>query len=244
MEDATALGIIPAHAGKTVVIEAVHVSHRDHPRSRGENRLPTHPECDSEGSSPLTRGKRDLLNVDKPFTGIIPAHAGKTRERPERPRPWWDHPRSRGENGLLLRGVDKATGSSPLTRGKPPPRHRPRDPIGIIPAHAGKTCSGRRTRLPAWDHPRSRGENVGSHARASWLLGSSPLTRGKQLEAGERGVVTGIIPAHAGKTVWFVSDTTTGEDHPRSRGENLGGECVLRFAHGSSPLTRGKLQRY
>ena len=51
---------------------------------------------------------------------------------------------------------------------------------------------------------------------------------------------TGLIPAHAGKTglgrVWFINDGA----HPRSRGENDVGRCVLLPGRGSSPLTRGK----
>ena len=51
-------------------------------------------------------------------SGLIPAHAGKTRADPVRPHHDPAHPRSRGEN----RGrepLDEAfQGSSPLTRGK------------------------------------------------------------------------------------------------------------------------------
>ena len=51
----------------------------------------------------------------------------------------WAHPRSRGENRLLLQLGALSAGSSPLTRGK-----RSIDPdklaaARLIPAHAGKT---------------------------------------------------------------------------------------------------------
>ena len=52
--------------------------------------------------------------------------------------------------------------------------------------------------------------------------------------------MAGLIPAHAGKTIWIVSTKGTDRAHPRSRGENAqdgGGE---RICEGSSPLTRGK----
>ena len=50
------------------------------------------------GSSPLTRGKPDLVANDVHFCGLIPAHAGKTGGRVAGLRGLWAHPRSRGEN--------------------------------------------------------------------------------------------------------------------------------------------------
>ena len=50
----------------------------------------------------------------------------------------------------------------------------------------------------------------------------------------------GLIPAHAGKTVYANSSSSFTAAHPRSRGENLSGLEDLREACGSSPLTRGK----
>ena len=75
------------------------------------------------------------------------------------------------------------------------------------------------------------------------MKGSSPLTRGKRLNAGTVDRAGGLIPAHAGKTAingWRASRMRA---HPRSRGENpLGGVRVSPF-RGSSPLTRGKRNR-
>ena len=91
-------------------------------------------------------------------------------------------------------------GSSPLTRGK---RGSPDDlPSGhrLIPAHAGKTFGTLPPNFAFWAHPRSRGEN------ATWLVwpvpegGSSPLTRGKPQQVQGSLSLTGLIPAHAGKT--------------------------------------------
>ena len=50
----------------------------------------------------------------------------------------------------------------------------------------------------------------------------------------------GLIPAHAGKTVWRTRSGTSCWAHPRSRGEN--DKRCFRVVHktGSSPLTRGK----
>ena len=132
-------GIIPAHAGKTALDFNPNHTLGDHPRSRGENLEPVAQEGRTQGSSPLTRGKRVLRIRGRVARGIIPAHAGKTIVR--RPS-WvarWDHPRSRGENPFRRPMEASDAGSSPLTRGKRGPREPFRDGRGIIPAHAGKT---------------------------------------------------------------------------------------------------------
>ena len=89
-------------------------------------------------------------------------------------------------------------------------------------------------------HPRSRGENSNSAFMTSSGWGSSPLTRGKRNPDAPRRGARGLIPAHAGKTVWAPTVPGWRWAHPRSRGENYrstsGHSCVL----GSSPLTRGK----
>ena len=50
--------LIPAHAGKTVIIAVATSSARAHPRSRGENITERQDRDMRDGSSPLTRGKR------------------------------------------------------------------------------------------------------------------------------------------------------------------------------------------
>ena len=71
-------GLIPAHAGKTAPRTASQHSSRAHPRSRGEN-LRCASNCEyAQGSSPLTRGKREGLRGASWGRGLIPAHAGKT----------------------------------------------------------------------------------------------------------------------------------------------------------------------
>ena len=71
-------------------------------------------------------------------------------------------------------------------------------------------------------------------------FGSSPLTRGKlKLRISNDGG-SGLIPAHAGKTLFVVRGGEGVEAHPRSRGENQAGLDASLRAGGSSPLTRGK----
>ena len=211
-----------------------------HPRSRGENVLSVDAEGPLAGSSPLTRGKRVDEQAANVRPGLIPAHAGKTSVMTMHGGASRAHPRSRGENwGGDACGV-VAAGSSPLTRGKQSHIKPEARPVGLIPAHAGKTPSTGYPRRRTRAHPRSRGEN-GTAARPRYRArGSSPLTRGKQA-CGEARVRAGrLIPAHAGKTAIRPRGRGMGRAHPRSRGENLGCHFHASLVAGSSPLTRGK----
>ena len=197
--------------------------------------------ADVAGSSPLTRGKLLVLTSRFYLVGLIPAHAGKTRRATKRAARSRAHPRSRGENaGLGLDWLGLA-GSSPLTRGKYPGIHQRNQLDGLIPAHAGKMQRAPLGSPPPEAHPRSRGENAIASALATFVAGSSPLTRGKLRIGCVRGTCVGLIPAHAGKTISRGRSPSPSWAHPRSRGENLGVHFVPSLVAGSSPLTRGKL---
>ena len=77
-------GLIPAHAGKTLMVRPIHSRTGAHPRSRGENSMASPSRRPRRGSSPLTRGKRVGGETDCSALGLIPAHAGKTS--PSAPR--------------------------------------------------------------------------------------------------------------------------------------------------------------
>ena len=236
-------GLIPAHAGKTLIASCSPAPIRAHPRSRGENALGRRSRLAGWGSSPLTRGKPGPVNELAGVVGLIPAHAGKTRPCL---RAWrWSgaHPRSRGENGFVAVGVALGGGSSPLTRGKLCPRAGGQDVRGLIPAHAGKTSLVSRMYPSSTAHPRSRGENSASLYSEPPALGSSPLTRGKLAGVVRIRHDDGLIPAHAGKTHTRRRSTACRWAHPRSRGENDLTLASLEYAEGSSPLTRGKRPR-
>ena len=153
-------GLIPAHAGKTHETPTKKGSSGAHPRSRGENLPISQERMTPSGSSPLTRGKRVGAGVGVGFTGLIPAHAGKTLAELFSSITGWAHPRSRGENGPVTRRGHHPEGSSPLTRGKRALQATPQPDNGLIPAHAGKTCVGVGIPARAGAHPRSRGENT------------------------------------------------------------------------------------
>ena len=174
------------------------------------------------------------------FRGLIPAHAGKTAKSLAKKPPQTAHPRSRGENTAAAAKDAAANGSSPLTRGKPRSTCSEIPSWGLIPAHAGKTTPIGCGSSSQSAHPRSRGENPRSLVEIPGFSGSSPLTRGKQLDAQARAHPPGLIPAHAGKTITPTIAQSGKTAHPRSRGEN--GMTISRTpaALGSSPLTRGK----
>ena len=131
--------LIPAHAGKTEAVPKLPGDRRAHPRSRGENRRNAETRARLQGSSPLTRGKRKAQAVAKDSGGLIPAHAGKTIVREMDSIGFRAHPRSRGENRGMRPSGHSSGGSSQLTRGKHGMRGPLRRPLGLIPAHAGKT---------------------------------------------------------------------------------------------------------
>ena len=174
------LGLIPAHAGKTLCSDSYPASKRAHPRSRGENRGATGASWPPAGSSPLTRGKQDTQTNDAAVAGLIPAHAGKTAKHLQGTDECRAHPRSRGENGSVDLHIKEDAGSSPLTRGKRRLRRGRAQRHGLIPAHAGKTRRGLGGRRTSRAHPRSRGENRGPDEPSRPQWGSSPLTRGKR----------------------------------------------------------------
>ena len=194
------------------------------------------------GSSPLTRGKPVRVGHAYWWSGLIPAHAGKTSSLTDRQTPRPAHPRSRGENRAAAEQAVRAVGSSPLTRGKLPSWTRSLLTARLIPAHAGKTSMTDRSPSKHTAHPRSRGENGAWCGRRVFSMGSSPLTRGKLAPPSGRGHHGGLIPAHAGKTTRGRGQSRSGSAHPRSRGENEALRASSDALMGSSPLTRGKLR--
>ena len=156
------------------------------------------------------------------------------------PRPWVTaHPRSRGEHPSSHANHSPAVGSSPLTRGAQVEPETSIDQLGLIPAHAGSTRSGRAVASPCPAHPRSRGEHVFRQSPLFSFRGSSPLTRGARHLLPHRREHGGLIPAHAGSTGLAIQRGLDHRAHPRSRGEHMGSTPPRVSAAGSSPLTRG-----
>ena len=199
--------------------------------------------CCASGSFPLTQGKQVSVTRHRHHRGLIPAHAGKTVTRLSLYTWTAAHPRSRGENVQPAGSARASRGSSPLTRGKHVDGVLRALSEGLIPAHAGKTCRCPGIRPSMWAHPRSRGENFCGCSAPDADWGSSPLTRGKLASASQSIGCSGLIPAHAAKTIarcWVLRYRGA---HPRSRGENTSRWAPGCSPGGSSPLTRGKRAR-
>ncbi len=149
------------------------------------------------------------------------------------------HPRSRGEHFYINDVTWQRIGSSPLTRGAHPVCGVLAKQLRLIPAHAGSTARRYGLGMKSPAHPRSRGEH------SIWLIatphgvGSSPLTRGALIDREPAHAIGGLIPAHAGSTIYAHSELLRQRAHPRSRGEHYEPELVASMPDGSSPLTRG-----
>ena len=110
---------------------------------------------------------------------------------------------------------------------------------GIIPAHAGFTLGQFLPDLDDGDHPRTRGVYRPHGFPWGRPGGSSPHTRGLHHLTNLVKASNGIIPAHAGFTVRFLTAFALAWDHPRTRGVyyHIGG--LPPAVQGSSPHTRG-----
>ena len=231
--------IIPALAGNTVSGSGRGIWCQDHPRSRGEYLASSTVGHGQGGSSPLSRGIRLWFGVVLPVVGIIPALAGNTHAWTHTPRIMWDHPRSRGEYGVVLLPLDPLPGSSPLSRGILVPAGVWCVSMGIIPALAGNTFRWHTGDWEGPDHPRSRGEYPSDAGGGGFQYGSSPLSRGILDCPANVYYRYRIIPALAGNTQPGIIRGAINRDHPRSRGEYQYGPLLVSPRPGSSPLSRG-----
>ena len=134
------VGIIPAGAGRRNAVFFRNFRHGDHPRGCGEKaNAPPRP-VGGRGSSPRVRGEDPAHRQPHHAVGIIPAGAGRRRQRLYRGAPPGDHPRGCGEKSGPDRKGESGVGSSPRVRGE-----------GA--SQAGRFCG-------AGSSPRVRGEDA------------------------------------------------------------------------------------
>ena len=112
---------------------------------------------------------------------------------------------------------------------------------GITPAHAGKSAMSVTPISESSDHPRTCGEKMCSAMEKDKATGSPPHMRGKEFFYPFTCIVSGITPAHAGKsgTVGTVGNAIG--DHPRTCGEKISDKTVQVPEYGSPPHMRGKV---
>ena len=232
-------GLIPARAGNTRCARLVVTGPRAHPRSRGEHHTGGDDIPQRPGSSPLARGTPPNPLRKPGFSGLIPARAGNTLQRPRHPDRRRAHPRSRGEHTARAYTRAHRWGSSPLARGTLGNYLKKAMPIGLIPARAGNTPVRRTLHILAWAHPRSRGEHPNFPRPFFLFWGSSPLARGTHGDPNVTQNGYGLIPARAGNTGLPCQGNRRIWAHPRSRGEHPIPGPPNSTEPGSSPLARG-----
>ena len=110
---------------------------------------------------------------------------------------------------------------------------------GIIPAHAGLTAVWRQAHQELWDHPRACGAHSAAAPSCVPSGGSSPRMRGSPAQCLRVKGLGGIIPAHAGLTLFMLEAFRVAGDHPRACGAHTGKKIMNSKYTGSSPRMRG-----
>ena len=235
----TVQGIIPALAGNTGSTTTTVPPNVDHPRACGEHSLSRNSPISAQGSSPRLRGTPGAVRPACIRRGIIPALAGNTVDGVLRLGTAGDHPRACWEHCDRQRVAARDAGSSPRLRGTRASHEHQRFRRGIIPALAGNTRCGRRSRTPSWDHPCACGEHSGDNTNRIELIGSSPRLRGTPVSISLMRPPPGIIPALAGNTPPSRTAWSRPWDHPRACGEHEAVRVIGYGEVGSSPRLRG-----
>ena len=110
-------GIIPAHAGNTSPAATPTTRSRDHPRACGEHTLSAVSALVLAGSSPRMRGTRSAVSRSSWQAGIIPAHAGNTKDEVLADCIVRDHPRACGEHFVVAELLGHESGIIPAQAG-------------------------------------------------------------------------------------------------------------------------------
>ena len=194
------LRFIPAYAGNTYAFLCGLRPHPVHPRLRGEHTTSASNDSGHGGSSPLTRGTREILHDGGLVWRFIPAYAGNTSTLSSQVKDITVHPRLRGEHVVWI--------------------HWYAEYLRFIPAYAGNTDPAAYKHTLAAVHPRLRGEHRSFCGVASLAVGSSPLTRGTQRRGRHYAHPARFIPAYAGNTWQGSLRSGRAPVHPRLRGEH------------------------
>ena len=230
---------IPAFAGTTRARHAVRSRGTVHPRVRGDHAPSGTPENVTTGSSPRSRGPRNVREGARNIRRFIPAFAGTT------PLPTFItpgitvHPRVRGDHAPRFVAMYSLYGSSPRSRGpQGGRRHRDRRQR-FIPAFAGTTRRSARRISSCAVHPRVRGDHRHAEPSGERRRGSSPRSRGPLSQPVTAREGRRFIPAFAGTTCDRGLSRAEASVHPRVRGDHAALATTAGDAAGSSPRSRG-----
>ena len=112
----------------------------------------------------------------------------------------------------------------------------------LTPARAGNTRTSVQKNILPRAHPRSCGEYWTQKTPRRSETGSPPLMRGIRFMPYNVPWIARLTPARAGNTPLLSYQCPDYWAHPRSCGEYVMKEFLVRHAEGSPPLVRGILQ--
>ncbi len=210
---------IPAYAGNAGPVTVLAWPPTVHPRMRGERRRQHHRYISCHGSSPHTRGTRNVVIFRRGGFRFIPAYAGNARKLLGNGSHPSVHPRIRGERLPAHRERQLRTGSSPHTRGTPSPAMLSWRYPRFIPAYAGNARHVCHLRPRMSVHPRIRGERCTCLPTRLRTFGSSPHARGTHRRHHLPHTYRRFIPACAGNASGvFPSSPSPSGSSPHARG--------------------------
>ena len=181
------------------------------------------------------------MRPNKSPVRFIPAPAGNSWSRKERPAEFPVHPRACGELAARWPRIVDGTGSSPRLRGTPGTLSGRFFTNRFIPAPAGNSAIRRRSAPPTPVHPRACGELCPPSLFLSITCGSSPRLRGTLQGGRDRRGGHRFIPAPAGNSRPSAGTRPASSVHPRACGELSTSSPAWTRAYGSSPRLRGTL---
>ena len=170
-------GITPARAGRTVKHWRKYTQSKDHPRSRGKDKMNPRICLIPQGSPPLAREGHSEERFHTKEAGITPACAGRTAQLLLKPFRRQDHPRMCGKDLIVLIRGDGKLGSPPHVREGPSFHYFRKTLSRITPACAGRTHIVKCIWREFQDHPRMCGKDVDFLYASITALGSPPHVR-------------------------------------------------------------------
>ena len=169
--------ITPACAGKTTLFQNRRYSSRDHPRMCGKDDNNCVSVSGILGSPPHVRERPLGQCILMMAVRITPACAGKTGFHSFNASSARDHPRMCGKDANSYSVWQPRLGSPPHVRERPGDALRRHVEVGITPACAGKTQTGKVYGYSIRDHPRMCGKDGRKSALCRHRLGSPPHVR-------------------------------------------------------------------
>ena len=191
------------------------------------------------GLSPRGRGNQRSELRARANRRSIPAWAGKPTRLLSQVLAQWVYPRVGGETGVERRIIGVAEGLSPRGRGNPISACLSDANLRSIPAWAGKPGYAGGTGIIHRVYPRVGGETSALPRGSTSLRGLSPRGRGNLLSPSSAVMVSGSIPAWAGKPSGQPEAPQPAPVYPRVGGETLSYGLGAAFFCGLSPRGRG-----